>query len=296
MASNSLRKPAWLRVRFQAGPNFARIDRLHREQGLNSVCRSAACPNQGECWSQGTATFMILGDRCTRDCRFCNVVHASPAAPDPAEPQRVAEAVAELGLKHAVITSVTRDDLQDGGARQFAAVTQKIRELAPECRVELLIPDLQGDWSALRMVLDAAPDVLGHNLETVPRLYPAARLGADYQRSLALLRTAALLAPKIATKTGLMLGMGETWEEILTVMQDILETGCSMLTLGQYLQPSRHHLGVARYVTPAEFDQLRQTGYNLGFRHVEAGPLVRSSYHAAEQYEESSDETAEPDL
>lgn len=239
---------------------------------------------------------MILGDRCTRDCRFCNVVHASPAAPDPSEPQSVAEAVAELGLRHAVITSVTRDDLQDGGARQFADVTEKIRELAPECRVELLIPDLQGDWSALRRVLDAAPDVLGHNLETVPRLYPVARLGADYQRSLALLRTAAVLAPKIPTKTGLMLGMGETWEEILTVMQDILESGCSMLTLGQYLQPSRHHLDVARYVTPAEFDQLRQTGHNLGFRHVEAGPLVRSSYHAAEQYEESSDETAERDL
>lgn len=239
---------------------------------------------------------MILGDRCTRDCRFCNVAHAPPAVPDTLEPQRVAAAVAELDLKHAVITSVTRDDLADGGARQFAAVTRKIRELAPDCRIELLIPDLQGDWAALRTVLDAGPDVLGHNLETVPRLYSAARRGAEYPRSLALLRTAAVLAPKIPTKTGLMLGMGETLEETLTVMQDIVDTGCSMLTLGQYLQPSRLHLGVVRYVTPAEFSQLQQAGHRLGFRHVEAGPLVRSSYHAAEQFEESNDEKSESDL
>src|SRR6056297_2425180 len=184
MASISPRKPSWLKVRFPAGSNYARIDRLHREQGLNSVCRSAACPNQGECWSRGTATFMILGDRCTRNCRFCNVIQAPPAEPDPAEPQRVAAAVAELGLSHAVITSVTRDDLADGGARQFAEVTRKIRDLAPDCRIELLIPDLQGDSSALRSLLEAAPDLVGHNLETVPRLYAAARQGADYQRSL----------------------------------------------------------------------------------------------------------------
>ena len=239
---------------------------------------------------------MILGDRCTRDCRFCNVIQAPPAKPDPSEPQRVAAAVAELGLNHAVITSVTRDDLADGGARQFAEVTRKIRDLAPDCRIELLIPDLQGDSSALRSLLEAAPDLVGHNLETVPRLYAAARQGADYQRSLALLRTAAILAPKLPTKTGLMLGMGETWEEILAVMRDILETGCYLLTLGQYLQPSRRHLEVVRYLPPAEFRQLQQVGRNLGFRHIEAGPLVRSSYHAAEQFEESTDEKSERDL
>lgn len=286
MQPRPLRKPPWLKVRFKAGPDYARIDRMHRELGLNSVCRSAACPNQGECWSQGTATFMILGDRCTRDCRFCNVTTAQPDSPNPDEPQRVAAAITELGLSHAVITSVTRDDLDDGGARQFVAVTEQIRVQRSECRVELLIPDLQGDSAALRTILDARPDILGHNLETVPRLYPVARLGANYQRSLQLLRSAAVLAPDIPTKSGLMLGMGETWEELLTVMRDLHATGCSMLTLGQYLQPSREHLPVERYLTPQEFTQLQETGLRIGFRHVEAGPLVRSSYHAAEQYEE----------
>ncbi len=286
MKSRPLRKPPWLKVRFPAGPSYARIDRMHRDLGLNSVCRSAACPNQGECWSQGTATFMILGDRCTRDCRFCNVTAATPDAPDINEPQRVATAVAELELTHAVITSVTRDDLNDGGAQQFAAVTRNLREQSPDCRVELLIPDLQGDSAALRTILDTRPDILGHNLETVPRLYPVARRGADYQRSLQLLRAAAVLAPSIPTKSGLMLGMGEAWEEVLAVMQDIHATGCTMLTLGQYLQPSREHLPVERYLSPDEFSQLKEAGQQIGFRHVEAGPLVRSSYHAAEQYEE----------
>ncbi len=279
------RKPDWLKVRFPAGPNYARIDRLHREQGLHSVCRSAACPNQGECWEQGTATFMILGNRCTRDCRFCNVVQATPLAIDPQEANKVARAIAELGLRHAVITSVTRDDLDDGGADHFAAVTRAIHALSPQCRVELLIPDLQGNHAALEIILAAEPEVLGHNLETVPRLYQAARAGADYRRSLELLAAAARIAPGIPTKSGLMLGMGETAAETVAVLQDLREAGCAMLTLGQYLQPTRSHLPVRHYIEPDEFNQLRQKALQLGFVHVEAGPLVRSSYHAAEQFE-----------
>jgi lipoic acid synthetase len=290
MTTRPPRKPDWLKVRFPAGPNYARIDRLHREQGLHSVCRSAACPNQGECWEQGTATFMILGDHCTRDCRFCNVTHETPLPVDPQEADKVAKAIAELKLNHAVITSVTRDDLEDGGAAQFAAVTRAIHAYRPECRVELLVPDLQGNHEALSTILAAKPEVFGHNLETVPRLYPLARAGADYQRSLDLLAAAAQTAPDIPIKSGLMLGMGETMDELPAVMQDLQQAGCSMLTLGQYLQPTRHHLPVVRYVEPAEFVSLRDAGLQLGFAHVEAGPLVRSSYHAAEQFEGDSDE------
>jgi len=290
MTTRPPRKPDWLKVRFPAGPNYARIDRLHREQGLHSVCRSAACPNQGECWEQGTATFMILGDHCTRDCRFCNVTHETPLPVDPQEADKVAKAIAELRLNHAVITSVTRDDLEDGGAAQFAAVTRAIHAYRPECRVELLVPDLQGNHEALSTILAAKPEVFGHNLETVPRLYPLARAGADYQRSLDLLAAAAQTAPEIPTKSGLMLGMGETRDELPTVMQNLRQAGCSMLTLGQYLQPTRHHLPVVRYVEPSEFASLREAGLKLGFAHVEAGPLVRSSYHAAEQFEGDSNE------
>ena len=290
MTTRPPRKPDWLKVRFPAGPNYARIDRLHREQGLHSVCRSAACPNQGECWEQGTATFMILGDHCTRDCRFCNVTHETPLPIDPQETDKVAKAIAELKLNHAVITSVTRDDLKDGGAAQFAALTRAIHSYRPECRVELLVPDLQGNHEALSTILMAKPEIFGHNLETVPRLYPLARAGADYQRSLDLLAAAAQTAPDIPTKSGLMLGMGETMDEIPSVMQDLQKAGCRMLTLGQYLQPTRHHLPVVRYVEPAEFASLRDAGLQLGFAHVEAGPLVRSSYHAAEQFEGDSDE------
>ena len=290
MTTRPPRKPDWLKVRFPAGPNYARIDRLHREQGLHSVCRSAACPNQGECWEQGTATFMILGDHCTRDCRFCNVTHETPLPVDPQETDKVAKAIAELKLNHAVITSVTRDDLEDGGAAQFAAVTRAIHAYRPQCRVELLVPDLQGNHEALSTILMAKPEIFGHNLETVPRLYPLARAGADYQRSLDLLAAAAQAAPDIPTKSGLMLGMGETMDEIPTVMQDLQQAGCRMLTLGQYLQPTRHHLPVVRYVEPSEFSSLRDIGLQLGFAHVEAGPLVRSSYHAAEQFEGDSDE------
>ena len=290
MTTRPPRKPDWLKVRFPAGPNYARIDRLHREQGLHSVCRSAACPNQGECWEQGTATFMILGNHCTRDCRFCNVDHETPLAVDPQEPAKIAQAIAELGLKHAVITSVTRDDLTDGGASQFAAVTRAIHDCGSKCRVELLIPALQGSDEALGVILAARPEILGHNLETVPRLYQEARAGADYQRSLDLLAVSKRIAPDIPTKSGLMLGMGETVEEILDVMKDLQLSGCNMLTLGQYLQPTRNHLPVIRYVDPGEFNELRQKGLQIGFAHVEAGPLVRSSYHAAEQFERENND------
>ena len=284
------RKPEWLKVRFPGGPNYARIDRYHREQGLHSVCRSAACPNQGECWSRGTATFMILGDRCTRDCAFCNVGGGAPLPPDPREPEAVAKAVAELGLRHAVVTSVTRDDLSDGGADHFARLTRAIRAAAPGCKVELLIPDLQGDRDALETILAAGPDILGHNLETVPRLYSQVRRGASYERSLALLAESREIAPEIPTKSGLMLGMEETREEIVQAMEDLFRAGCSLLTLGQYLAPTRRHHPVARFVPPEEFGKLREEGLRLGFAHVESGPLVRSSYHAEEQFEEARHE------
>lgn len=290
MTTQPPRKPDWLKVRFPAGPNYARIDRLHREQGLHSVCRSANCPNQGECWEQGTATFMILGNHCTRDCRFCNVAHDTPLVVDRQEADKVALAIAELGLRHAVITSVTRDDLADGGAGQFAAVTRAIHTRSPECRVELLIPDLQGNHEALKIILLAGPEVLGHNLETVPRLYPVARAGADYHRSLKLLTAAKERASDIPIKSGLMLGMGETLAEVLAVMKDLHLAGCSMLTLGQYLQPTRNHLPVTRYIDPDEFSELRLKGLQLGITHIEAGPLVRSSYHAAEQFKGNHDD------
>lgn len=280
MPTAKLRKPDWLKVRFDAGPAYARIDRLHREEGLHSVCRSAACPNQGECWSRGIATFLILGDSCSRDCAFCNVRHGAPAPLDPAEPQRVVAAIAELGLRHAVITSVTRDDLADGGAAVFAELTCRLRARVPDCRIELLIPDLGGEWEALATLLQALPDVLGHNLETVPRLYPQVRPGASYQRSLWLLAEARDLAPQLLTKSGLMLGMGETPAEVLTVCADLRRAGVDLLTLGQYLAPTRRHHPVQRFVPPEEFTALRQSFLQLGFSHVEAGPLVRSSYHA----------------
>jgi lipoic acid synthetase len=281
------RKPDWLKVRFPAGPDYARIDRYHRQQGLHSVCRSAACPNQGECWSRGTATFMVLGDRCTRNCRFCNVGEGPPLPPDPLEPAKVAEAIAELGLRHAVITSVTRDDLPDGGASHFARLTGEIRRAAPGCRVELLIPDLQGSREALAVILSAGPDILGHNLETVPRLYPAVRRGAKYERSLQVLADVREMAPAIPTKSGLMLGIGETDEEVSEVLTDLRRAGCALLTLGQYLAPTGGHHPVARYVPPEEFARWRRQALSLGFDHVEAGPLVRSSYHAEEQFAEA---------
>lgn len=281
------RKPDWLKVRFSTGPRYNKIDRYHREQGLNSVCRSAACPNQGECWSKGTATFMILGEHCTRNCHFCNVTHATPRPVDPEEPAKVARAIAELELSHAVITAVTRDDLADGGAGHFANLVEEIRRQRPDCIIELLISDLAGDWQALQTILDSRPDILGHNLETVPRLYPEVRSEADYRRSLELLREVGERAPGIPSKSGLMLGFGETEAELLAVMRDLRAANCQLLTLGQYLQPTRDHQPVDRFVPPEEFIALKTKGLELGFRHVEAGPLVRSSYHAAEQFQEA---------
>ena len=280
------RKPSWLKVKMPGGEGYRRIDSYHREQGLNTVCRSAACPNQAECWGNGTATFMILGDRCSRNCAFCNVLHDQMLPPDPAEAKKVAAAVADLKLRHAVITSVTRDDLGDGGASCFAELVSAIRAVAPECNIELLIPDLQGDMDALQTILAAGPDILGHNIETVPRLYATARQGADYKRSLSLLANAARFSPEIPIKTGLMLGMGEQESEVADTLGDIFDSGCRLLTLGQYLQPSKQHLPVERYLTPEEFTRWGERAKALGFTHVESGPLVRSSYHAEQQFQQ----------
>jgi lipoic acid synthetase len=286
MQDKTLRKPDWLKVKFPAGENYARIDSYHRQTGLNSVCRSAACPNQGECWSNGTATFMILGNQCSRNCHFCNVTHTSPSLPDKEEPIKVAQAITELKLKHAVITSVTRDDLNDGGAWYFAELIRQIRKRS-DCRIELLIPDLQGNWEALDVILAEQPDILAHNIETIQRLYPAVRPEARYSRSLQVLAETHRRSPKIITKSGLMLGMGETQEEVLQVMKDLRQHQCQLLTLGQYLAPTRQHFPVQRYIHPDEFAEYAIKGKEFGFDHVEAGPLVRSSYHAEEQYNSS---------
>ncbi|MEA3544557.1 MAG: lipoyl synthase [Thermodesulfobacteriota bacterium] len=287
MKLNHIRKPDWLKVKFPAGANYTRIDRYHRLHGLNSVCRSAACPNQGECWSQGTATFMILGTACSRNCRFCNVTNGQLERPDPQEPGKVATAIYELELKHAVITTVTRDDLADGGASQFVALIREIRKRTSECRIELLISDLQGNREALTNIVAEKPDIIGHNVETVPRLYSQVRPEAEYQRTLSLLADVHHQDTEIITKSGLMLGMGETENEVLQVMTDLREHDCQLLTLGQYLAPTRDHFSVQRYVSPQEFSDYAEKGLALGFAHVEAGPLVRSSYHAEEQYDAS---------
>ena len=279
-------RPPWLRVRFPGGPNHQELMRLMRTLDLHTVCESARCPNMGECWEHRTATFMILGNVCTRSCGFCSVPSGRPLAPpDEDEPQRVAEAVARMGLQYAVVTSVNRDDEPDGGAHIFARTIQEIRRRVPPCKVEVLIPDFRGDWGALGTVVEARPDVLNHNMETVPRLYRLARKGALYERSLELLRRAREAAPEMPTKTGMMLGLGETREEVLEAMHDIAAQGAAILTLGQYLQPTAEHLPVARYVHPDEFAEFKRAGMEMGFRHVESGPLVRSSYHAFEQEE-----------
>ena len=278
-------KPPWLRVRLPAGGTYQEVNSLLDNLGLHTVCEEARCPNKGECFHSGTATFLILGDVCTRRCRFCAVAKGTPQPLDWDEPERVARAVEALGLRYAVITSVTRDDVPDGGAGIFAETIRAIRRRMPACRVEVLVPDFQGSEDALRVVMDAGPDVLNHNLETVPRLYPTARPGADYARSLRLLRQAKALSPTALTKTGLMLGLGETPDEARAVMADLVSVGCDLLTLGQYLQPSRAHLPVERYVPPEEFAALAREGVAMGLKHVEAGPLVRSSYHAREQIE-----------
>jgi lipoic acid synthetase len=276
-------KPAWLKARAPMGENVHRLKKLARGLGLHTVCESAQCPNIGECWNHGTATFMLLGDICTRRCGFCAVPKGKPAPIDYEEPRRVAEAIATLDVKHAVITSVNRDDDNVGGARIFAETIRQVRELAPACRVEVLIPDFQGLEEPLRIVLEAQPDVLNHNTETVPRLYRAVRSGARYQRTLDLLENAKKFAPGMVTKSGVMVGLGETMEELIEVFQDLGARGVDILTVGQYLRPSRDHLPIARFYTPEEFRILKEEALRLGFRHVESGPLVRSSYHAHEQ-------------
>jgi len=278
-------KPSWLRAKAPVGDNFHNLKKLARGLGLHTVCESAQCPNIGECWNHKTATFMLLGDTCTRRCGFCAVPKGRPEPIDWEEPRRVAEAVATLGLKHAVITSVNRDDDNIGSARIFAETIREIRALMPDCRVEVLIPDFQGLEESLRIVLDAQPDVLNHNTETVPRLYRRVRKGALYERSLELLRRAKETHPDVPTKTGMMLGLGEQREEVLETMRELALQATDILTLGQYLQPTREHLPVIRFVHPEEFVEYKHLGEQMGFKHVEAGPLVRSSYHAFDQAE-----------
>jgi lipoic acid synthetase len=277
-------RPAWLKVRFLGGENYQDLKRIMRSLDLHTVCESARCPNQGECWEHRTATFMILGDICTRACGFCAVTSGRPAGPpDEDEPERVATAVEQMRLKYAVVTSVNRDDQADGGAKIFARTIAAIRARVPECKIEVLIPDFRGDRGALETVVAARPDVLNHNVETVPRLYRRVRPGAIYARSLELLQQASQLAPGMPVKTGMMLGLGETRDEVLQAMSDLVVRGTDILTLGQYLQPTREHLPVERFVHPQEFAEYKQLGQQMGFRHVESGPLVRSSYHAFEQ-------------
>ena len=276
-------KPSWLRAKAPVGDNFHNLKKLARGLELHTVCESAQCPNIGECWNHRTATFMLLGDICTRRCGFCAVPKGRPQAIDWDEPRRVAEAVATLGLKHAVITSVNRDDDNIGGARIFAETINEVRRVAPDCRVEVLIPDFQGLDEALRIVLEARPNVLNHNTETVPRLYRAVRSGARYERTLRLLQQSKEISPSIATKSGVMVGLGEDITELLEVFRDLAERKVDILTVGQYLRPSRDHLPIARFYTPEEFEFLKQEALQMGFRHVESGPLVRSSYHAHEQ-------------
>lgn len=278
---NRLPKPRWIRARAPAGPAFNRVKKLLREQRLNTVCEEASCPNIGECFSNGTATFMILGDKCTRRCPFCDVAHARPDPIDETEPAELAKAVATLQLKYVVITSVDRDDLKDGGAGHFAHCIEAIRQESPTTRIEILVPDFRRrSETALALLTRSPPDVFNHNLETVPRLYKAVRPGASYEGSLLLLQDFARLHPGIPTKSGVMVGVGETDDEIVEVMADLRTHGVAMLTIGQYLQPSQHHLPVLRYVEPEQFDRFAEIGESMGFSNVASGPMVRSSYHA----------------
>lgn len=276
-------KPEWLKARAPMGENYHELKRLARSLNLHTVCESAQCPNIGECWHNKTATFMMLGNVCTRRCGFCAVPKGRPEPIDFDEPRRVAQAVSELGLEHAVITSVNRDDDLVGGARAFALVIEEVRRLNPDCRVEVLVPDFQGNEEAIRVVVDARPAILNHNTETVPRLYRTVRPGARIERSLKLLAYAKQLAPESVTKSGVMVGLGETTEELLEVFRGLAAVGCDIVTIGQYLRPSRDHLPIARLYTPREFAELKTEAMRMGFRHVESGPLVRSSYHAHEQ-------------
>jgi lipoic acid synthetase len=277
------RKPSWLKVRAPGGANYLKLRQMMRELDLHSVCEEAHCPNVGECWEHGAATFMILGDVCTRNCAYCAVKHGRPPAYDIAEPARVAEAIARMDLRHAVITSVDRDDLPDFGAHIFAETIRQIHQRLPSCSVEVLVPDFQGSEASIREVLDAGPEIYNHNTETVPRLYKRCRPGGRYERVLNIFRMAKEIAPHIPTKTGIILGMSETIEEVKQTMLELREVDVDILTLGQYLRPSNSHIALDRYVRPEEFRDLYEAGMAMGFRHVESGPLVRSSYHAWEQ-------------
>jgi lipoyl synthase len=282
-------RPDWLKVKFFGGERYQNLKRIMRTLDLHTVCESARCPNMGECWEHGTATFMILGDICTRACGFCAVPSGKPVGPpDENEPLRVAEAAARMGLRYVVVTSVNRDDQFDGGASIFARTILEIRDRIPGCKVEVLIPDFRGDWRALDTVLAVKPDILNHNTETVPRLYRQVRKGARYERSLELLRRVKQTRSDVPTKTGMMLGLGEEKNEVLATMQDLAAQGTDILTLGQYLQPTREHLPVVRFVHPDEFAEYKLLGEKMGFKHVEAGPLVRSSYHAFDQAESAA--------
>ena len=280
-SANVARKPAWIRAKSPASPEVARLKKVLREQRLHTVCEEASCPNLGECFGHGTATFMIMGDICTRRCPFCDVSHGRPDPLDAEEPRHLAETIAAMGLRYVVITSVDRDDLRDGGAGHFVDCIRAVREQTPHTRIEILVPDFRGRMDRALEIMDAAPpDVFNHNLETVPRLYKAARPGSDYHWSLRLLKEFKALHPGVPTKSGLMLGLGETLEEVQAVMEDLRAHDCDMLTLGQYLQPSLHHLAVERFVHPDEFAELARIGEAMGFTHVASGPMVRSSYHA----------------
>ena len=276
-------KPEWLKVRAPGSENYVRLKGLMRTLGLHTVCEEANCPNIGECWHHGTATFMILGDTCTRSCGYCNVVHGTPRPPDPAEPVHVAGAIHAMALDYVVVTSVDRDDLADCGASYFARTIEETRARIPSCRIEVLIPDFKGSEGSLQRVLDARPDILNHNIETVPRLYRTARPGGRYERALQLLDRARRYAPDIPTKSGLMVGLGEEWDEVVSTLRDLRGAGCQIVTIGQYLRPSPANLPMSRYYTPSEFAELKRLGLDMGFGHVESGPLVRSSYHAHEQ-------------
>ncbi len=277
------RRPPWLRVRAPTGEDYAWLKRLMRSKELHTVCEEAHCPNMGECWSHRTATFLILGDICTRNCRFCKVRTGRPAPLDPDEAERVAQAVQAMDLAHAVVTSVDRDDLADGGAAVFAAVMRRIRDLQPDCTVEVLIPDFRGQTEPLRVVMDERPDILNHNVETVPRLFREVQPQCRYEWSQAVLRNAKVLWPEAITKSGVMVGLGESVDEVLDVMRDLRELEVDILTIGQYLQPTRQHAPIARYYSPEEFEMLRERGYEMGFRWVESDALVRSSYNAEAQ-------------
>jgi len=278
-------KPRWLKKRLPTGPEYEKVKELVGKDRLHTVCQEAKCPNMWECFSQQTATFLIMGSRCTRNCRFCSVAQGPAEPPDPAEPDRVAAAARQMGLSYVVITSVTRDDLADGGAAFFAKTIEAVHRRIPSARVEVLIPDFQGSAAALQAVLAARPDVLNHNIETVPRLYTLVRPQARYQRSLQLMSRVQEYAPGLPIKSGLMLGLGESSEEIRSTLKDLIDAGCRILTLGQYLQPSKAHLPVKRFVTPEEFEQWRQIALEIGFSEVASGPFVRSSYHAKELYQ-----------